>query len=241
MTHAGVRPQVYDEANRWGTAMNRQRFEAFSDGIFAIVATLLVLDIRVPVLQTVNSGSLWRALFTLWPQYLAYVTSFLVVGIYWLNHHSVSHYVRVFDRRLAWQNLLFLMAVAFIPFPTAVMAKYGELPAGVLFYGFVLLLCAVLGNAMWLYIVRNGYLDETITPRDIARASRIYAAGGVIYLLALGLAPFDPRVSVVLYALMAIFYLFRGGLEHRVHKRSSVIEEHLTASAPRSETARSDR
>src|SRR5947209_3878508 len=222
--------------------MNRQRFEAFSDGIFAIVATLLVLDIRVPVLQAVNSASLWKALFTLWPQYLAYVTSFLVVGIYWLNHHSVSHYVKTFDRRLAWQNLLFLMAVAFIPFPTAVMAKYGELPAGVLFYGLVLLVCAVLGNTMWIYIVRNGYLNETITAEDIARATRRYAAGAVIYVAATALALVLPRVSVVLYAVMAIFYLFRGGLERApVNPPSATIEEHITSSTRSSEAARSDR
>lgn len=202
--------------------MNRQRFEAFSDGIFAIVATLLVLDIRVPILQTVNSASLWRALFQLWPQYLAYVTSFLVVGIYWLNHHSVSHYLRVFDRRLSWRNLLFLLTVAFIPFPTAVIAKYGDVPAGVLFYGAVLLVSAVLSNLMWVYIVRNGYLDESlITRRDIARATRRYAAGAVIYILALAIAPFAPRISIVLYALMAIFYLFFGGLDRGVKAGST--------------------
>ncbi|MBV9272177.1 MAG: DUF1211 domain-containing protein [Candidatus Eremiobacteraeota bacterium] len=195
--------------------MNRQRFEAFSDGVFAIVATLLVLDIRVPVLRTMDSPSLWRALFELWPTYLAYVTSFLVVGIYWLNHHSVSHHVRTFDRRLAWQNLLFLMALAFIPFPTAVMAQYGEVPAAVLFYGFVLLLCALFGNAMWLYIIRSGYLDDGITRQDIRRATRTYAAGAVIYVIAIALAFIAPRVSIVLYAVMAGFYLFRGGLEQR--------------------------
>lgn len=211
--------------------MNRQRFEAFSDGVFAIVATLLVLDIRVPVLQAVNSASLWRALFQLWPQYLAYVTSFLVVGIYWLNHHSVSHYVRVFDRRLTWRNLLFLMTVAFIPFPTAVIAKYGDVPAGVLFYGAILLISALMSNLMWMYIVRNGYLDETmITPGDIARASRKYAAGAVIYVVALAIAPFAPRISIVLYALMAIFYLFPGGLERNViPSRTGSVEEHITS------------
>lgn len=210
--------------------MNRQRFEAFSDGVFAIVATLLVLDIRVPVLQTVNSASLWRALFLLWPQYLAYVTSFLVVGIYWLNHHSVSHYVRIFDRRLTWRNLLFLMTVAFIPFPTAVIAQYGDVPAAVLFYGFVLLVSAVLSNLMWMYIVRNGYLDETmITAGDVARASRRYAAGAVIYVVALAIAPFAPRISIVLYALLAIFYLLPGGLERNViPARTGGVEEHIT-------------
>lgn len=194
--------------------MNKARFETFSDGVFAIVATLLVLDFHVPELRVVNSAALWSALAALWPHYLAYATSFLVVGIYWLNHHSMSHYVRYCDRRLMWRNLLFLMTVAFVPFPTMIIAQYGDVPAGVLFYGLILFISSLMVNLMWRYIVRNGYLDESlIGADDIRRAGRRYAVGAIIYVVAIGLAPFAPRISILLYALLAIYYLLPGGLE----------------------------
>src|SRR5438309_2347496 len=103
--------------------MTTGRLEAFSDGVFAVAITLLVLDIRPPA--DVRDGTeLWRRLGDLWPHYAAYVVSFLVIGIVWVNHHAVLELIREVDRQFAFLNLLLLMSVALIPFATAVLADY---------------------------------------------------------------------------------------------------------------------
>ncbi|MFE5588155.1 TMEM175 family protein [Kitasatospora sp. NPDC056531] len=98
------------------------RVEAFSDGVFAIAITLLILDIKVP--KVGENGSLWQALGQQWPSYAAYVVSFLVIGIMWVNHHQVFSYVARVDRPLMFLNLLMLMVVAAVPWPTAMLAEY---------------------------------------------------------------------------------------------------------------------
>ena len=96
--------------------------EAFSDGVFAIAITLLILDIKVP--KVAPDQHLWSALGQQWPSYAAYVVSFLVIGIIWLNHHTMFGYVARVDRGLVVINLLLLLVVAAIPWPTALMAEY---------------------------------------------------------------------------------------------------------------------
>jgi uncharacterized membrane protein len=96
--------------------LSTSRTEAFSDGVFAIAATLLVLELKVP---HVEPGGLWDALLEQWPSYATYVVSFLIIGIIWVNHHAVMERIRRVNRRLLFMNLVFLMVVAVIPFPTA--------------------------------------------------------------------------------------------------------------------------
>src|ERR687886_2911700 len=103
--------------------MTTGRLEAFSDGVFAVAITLLVLDIQPPSDARTQSG-LWRALGDLWPHYAAYAVSFLIIGIVWVNHHAVLALIARVDRGLAFLNLLLLMAVALIPFATALLAEY---------------------------------------------------------------------------------------------------------------------
>ncbi|WP_052372699.1 TMEM175 family protein [Amycolatopsis taiwanensis] len=98
------------------------RVEAFSDGVFAIAITLLILEIKVPSAD--EHGGLWRALGAQWPSYAAYVVSFLIIGIMWVNHHQLFSYVARVDRTLMFLNLLLLMVVAAVPFPTAMLAEY---------------------------------------------------------------------------------------------------------------------
>ena len=103
--------------------MTTGRLEAFSDGVFAVAITLLVLDIHPPT-DARGGSDLWRRLGDLWPHYAAYVVSFLVIGIVWVNHHAVLELIREVDRRFAFLNLLLLMSIALIPFATALLADY---------------------------------------------------------------------------------------------------------------------
>src|SRR5205823_4134021 len=105
---------------RRGEPMTPGRTEAFSDGVFSIAATLLVLDLKVPAVN----GDLLPALWRLWPAYASYAVSFLTIGIIWMNHHTIFAHLRRVDRRLQVLNLILLLIVALIPFPTSILATY---------------------------------------------------------------------------------------------------------------------
>ena len=105
-----------------GNGRDTNRLEAFSDGVIAIAITLLVLEIRVP--EAHGAAELWRALRELWPAYLGYLISFLIIGIMWANHHTIFRYINRTDHYLVVINLLLLLCIAFIPFPTALLAEY---------------------------------------------------------------------------------------------------------------------
>ena len=127
------------------------RLETFSDGVFAIAATLLVLEITIP---NPLHGSLGSELLHLWPSYLAYATSFITIGIIWVNHHSIFELVERADRRLLFINTFFLLDIAFIPFPTKLVAHYLQKPgerSAVFGYAGTLLVMAVVYNIWWRY------------------------------------------------------------------------------------------
>jgi uncharacterized membrane protein len=180
------------------------RVEAFSDGVFAIAITLLILEVRTP------EGPLGDALLHLWPSYLAYVTSFLTIGIIWLNHHSIFDKVAAADRTLLLINTLFLMVVAFIPFPTRVVAEHlrgADERAATLLYGLTFVLLAVMFDLLWLYVSRGRRLIREDVPQaavdDITRSYRpglpLYA-GGTLLVLA------SPLAAVGVFLGLATFF-----------------------------------
>ena len=191
--------------------MNTSRTETFSDGVFAIAATLLVLELKVP---QVEPGGLSVALLERWPSYATYVVSFLTIGIIWVNHHAVMDRIRNVNRRLLFMNLVFLMAVAAIPFPTALLADYLQvghderLAAAV--YGGTMAVMGVSLGAMWAYVVlsNNLLLHEGVDPRRARRSLWIFASGSPLYLLAIGVSLLNARLALAIYALLALFYLF---------------------------------
>jgi uncharacterized membrane protein len=137
------------------------RLETFSDGVFAIAATLLVLEISV---ETANGRDLGSELLRIWPSYLAYVMSFLTIGVIWINHHHCVSLIARVDRPFLFINTLLLLVVSFIPFPTKLVAQYLQKPgeeSAVLAYSATLLLMAVLYNVWWHYARRNRRLTGT--------------------------------------------------------------------------------
>jgi len=132
------------------------RTEAFSDGVFAVAITLLVLDIRVPLTAFDN---LWRAIIDQWPAYLGYATSFVTIGGIWLAHHGVFRRLQYANSRVMQINLLLLMAVTFLPFPTRLVAQAiqdeNAERAAVIFYGLTLLAISVLFSALWGTVARD--------------------------------------------------------------------------------------
>ena len=190
------------------------RLEAFSDGVFSIAATLLVLEF------TVTSGrDLDTQLLHLWPAYLAYATSFLTIGIIWINHHYCVEQMARANRTLMFLNLLLLLTVAFLPFPTRLVAQYlqktGERSA-VYAYDGTLVLMAVIYNIWWRYASTGRRLIAENVPDSGVRAiTRAFNPGVPMYGAVFLVAVWSPLASVALTFAIAAFYLPSAALFDR--------------------------
>jgi uncharacterized membrane protein len=192
------------------------RLETFSDGVFAIAATLLVLEIGV---SRPLARPLGDELQQLLPSYLAYATSFLTIGIIWVNHHAVFERIGRVDRPLMFVNTLFLMVVSFIPFPTRLVAEFlskaGEREA-TLAYACTMTLMAVLYNALWTYASRGRRLIGPAVPQErVDEITRSFAPGVPSYAVALGLTFVSPVASIALLLALALFYVPSAALWSR--------------------------
>jgi uncharacterized membrane protein len=189
--------------------MDTRRAEAFSDGVFAVAITVLVFNL----LSITLGKHPYRDLAHAWPEYFAYVVSFLTIGIMWMNHHTVLGHISRVDRPVLVINLLLLMGVVAIPFPTALVAKQlqhsGGAPAAVS-YGLVMILISFGFAGLWIYVVTHAErLGGQAQPEALRRSIPgftggllVYAAGTVI--AAVGL----PVVALIIYGLLAVYYLF---------------------------------
>jgi uncharacterized membrane protein len=189
------------------------RIEAFSDGVFAIAITLLIIEIGVPHLEDEPPGTtLPQALVGLWPSYLGYVISFLQIGVIWANHHNRFRFIERSDHGLLFLNILFLMCVAFIPFPTALLAEYLESTAseretaGVIYAG-TLAVTAVFFTLLWLYAAANRLVDRNLDSSLVRAMTRRYLLGTVAYLLVFVLAYVNVAASLILIVILALLFV----------------------------------
>src|SRR5690348_8544495 len=164
--------------------MRTNRVEAFSDGIFAIAATLLVLDLAVPAREEATRAGLAAALGHEWPSYFAYLVSFLVIGIIWVNHHTVFSTVRRVDRLVMFANLGLLLVVSAIPFPTRLLAEYltddANSHAAAAVYSATMLAMGTAFSLLWLVITRDsGLLHEHLDPAASRAALRRFGVGNI--------------------------------------------------------------
>lgn len=189
------------------------RVEAFSDGVFAIAITLLVLEIRVPdPAVTAQGRTLVAALRQLWPSYVGYVLSFVTIGIMWANHHSLFHYIKRTDRYFVLINVAFLMTIAFLPFPTALLAAYLPVPDGrtaaVAAYSGTLVCIALAYNALWWYAIWDDrLLEPSVNRRAVDTITRRYRLGPISYGVSFGLAFVNVWASLAVHAVLAGLYL----------------------------------
>src|SRR5262249_40107493 len=173
------------------------RIEAFSDGVFAIAITLLILDVHVP---TVVQGPLGVALRRQWPTYVAYLISFSFIGIMWVNHHRLFNHIRRSDNGLLFLNLLLLLGVSVVPFPTALIPAYyyapGKTLAAAVFNGTYVLI-AIFFNILWRHIVTSGLLDPA-TQQSAEAISRQYVFGPISYLVCFALTWVSVPASLIM-------------------------------------------
>ena len=190
------------------------RMEAFSDGVFAIAATLLVLEFTVTTDQDLQSQ-----LLHLWPSYLAYLTSFITIGIIWMNHHHAVSLLGRTDRTFLFVNNLLLLTVAFLPFPTKLVAQFlqsDDEKAAALAYAATFVLMAAMHQVWWQYARRTRRLIAAGTPDSALQAvDRAYLPGVAMYGTVFVVAFFSPLAAVLLTFAIAAFYLPSAALFDR--------------------------
>jgi uncharacterized membrane protein len=190
--------------------VSTNRLEAFSDGVFAIAITLLVLELNVP-----EGEHLWEQLKDQWPSFAAFFVSFWVIGIIWVNHHGVLDHLARADRGVLYLNLLLLFTVVFIPFPTALLAEHlreGETDyiAALIYSGSFFAMGLAFG-VLWEYITRHRTrLGVELTDDEVRRLSRSFQLGVPIYAIAVATSFISPAVVLVIIGLLAVYYAVAG-------------------------------
>jgi uncharacterized membrane protein len=196
--------------------------EAFSDGVFAIAITLLVLDIAIPSAEEHDIG---RALIDQWPVYLAYLVSFASIGSAWLSHTTITEYLGRADSILLRLNLLLLFFVSLLPLPTRMISEYVDHTSAerlaVTAYGINLLAIAALTSALWHYALSEGLIAGTVGAADVRALTSKLTPSLAFYGVAIGVGLALPRVAVVLYLVIALYVMvpFRTVLRHVRHRR----------------------
>jgi uncharacterized membrane protein len=181
------------------------RVLALSDGLFAIIITLLVLEVHVPELT--QGHSLNQALRELRPSLIAFVISFILAGMYWVGHRDLFALIRRTDRGLVWLNILYLLPLCLLPFGAGLLGRYDREPVALRIYGLLLVLIAVMRAVIWLYATnRPQLLWQRLDARQRRAGLAINLYPGLIYLLAFLLAKRAPGVSLMIYAGMPLLY-----------------------------------
>jgi uncharacterized membrane protein len=198
-----------------------RRIEAFSDGVFAIAITLLVVELPFP---HAHAGELGSALADRWASFAAYAVSFVTIGIAWMHHHAVFSQIRHVDRPLAVLNLLLLMSIAILPFTTDLLGDYIEQSddaalATTVFSG-SWTFATVWMTAIWMYACRHDLLDEDVRPAGARRLGTYLRATVVLYVVFTLIALVSPIACLALYSAAAVFFLWRS--DHHALEREVV-------------------
>ena len=191
-------------------SLTTQRLETLSDGVIAIAATLLVLEIGRVHLHR-NQG-LFDAIVDRWPSYVAYLVSFTVIGLIWVAHHTMFERISSVDRPLLFLNLALLLGIGFIPWPTSVLADFirdGGTNASVAtaLYSFTMTLIGIVFVAMWAHLARHPeHTTAAVTDVQLRRSMRLAAVSPVVYGVTIGLAFVSPYICLVIYGLLAVYF-----------------------------------
>ncbi|MEO6797078.1 MAG: TMEM175 family protein [Candidatus Dormibacter sp.] len=190
--------------------MSKGRVEAFSDGVFAVAATLLIFNIQI---DKTAPGGLLAALLAAWPKYAAYVASFLTIGVMWMNHHGLFERIARLNRPLLLLNLLLLMAIVFLPFSTSLLGSNIQVPRdaniAASFYGLNAFVIAVFFSSVWIYALAHPDLLRPDVDREAAtRSWPRFSVGLVVYLACVPLGLLSPIAVVIVCAGIAVYYIF---------------------------------
>lgn len=190
---------------------SKSRVEAFSDGIFAIIITLLVLEIKVPHIGEHGSGlELLNALMELFPKFIGWIISFFTIAVIWVNHHKILKQIRQLDNGIFWLNAFLLLWCTFIPFPTAVLGDYPDNQTSVVFYGLVMSLMALSFSLIRFYAIRKkGVLDESVDLPEFKKGTTYSVLfGPVMYLIGVASGFIHPYLAFAVYIVIPVYFIF---------------------------------
>ena len=205
--HRPLAPAKGEERAKELLARSRDpgRVLALTDGVFAIIMTLLVLNIRVP--QLIRGEDLAHALFQVWPNLVVFVTSFVLTGLYWVGHRDMFTLVRGVDRGLVWLNILYMLPVALVPFAASLLAEYSHDALAIRIYGLLLVLISLMRLLLWYYIgSRHGILHEQVDRRTLWTGAAAAIVPALLYIIAMLFADLAPYVSLGIYFTLPLLY-----------------------------------
>ena len=209
--------------------LTTERISAFSDGVFSIAITLLVLNLRIPTIPSnvpSYADKVLDQLRTQWPNLLSYILSFVIIGIYWIAHHNMFHYIKRSNRPFLWINILLLMCVAFIPFPAGLLGQYPTQPISVIIYASSLILTNLMLSLLWWYATSNHRLvDQDIDPHFVRTVNRRNMTAPVVYLVSIGLSFLSPLASLIVFFLFPLYYIFPSHIDLHLTPTSRTKEE----------------
>src|SRR5262245_40027444 len=194
------------DRKRYERIHDPQRLIALSDGVFAIVLTLMVLEIQVPELT--DETRLRSALEAIWPSFVAVLISFAIVGISWMAHRDLFGMLRLTDRNLIWLNLIYLLPLSMVPFGAALLARYSSQKVALVLYGVLVIVMALTRLAIWLYATNRPHLlHEPIDARSRQIGVVIVLVPLAMYIAAIVFAGINTRVSVAIFAAVPVLYV----------------------------------
>ena len=207
------------------------RISAFSDGVFSIAITLLVLNLQIPKGIT-SLDDLLPKLQALWPNLMSYILSFVIIGIYWIAHHNMFHYIKRSNRAFLWINILLLMCVAFIPFSAGLLGQFSFIKQPLLaqvaeiIYASNLILTNLMLSLLWWYATSNHRLvDQDIDPHFVRVVNRRNMTAPVVYLVSIGLSFLSPLASLIVFFLFPLYYIFPSHIDLHLTPTSRNKEE----------------
>ena len=192
--------------------LSTSRLEAFSDGVFAIAITLLIIEIKVPTHDDLENQSLLHYIWQQWPKYFAYFLSFLIIGIYWANHHYLFKLFKKTDHVFNLLNVFFLMTIAFLPYPTGVLGDYiitaEHAKSAVSFYAFAIWLPAFAWLLIWLYARhKRRIVDHRLTDRFVTALTQQYYLSNLFYISAFLISFYSAVLSITICVGLTLLYL----------------------------------
>jgi len=195
-----------------GFEITTSRLEALSDGVFAIAITLLIIEIKVPSHEDLKGQTLLNYILHQWPKYFAYILSFVMIGIYWANHHYLFKLFRRTNHVFNLLNVFFLMTISFLPYPTGVLGDYIIIPEhekdAVTFYAFAIWMPAFAWLAMWLYARhKRRIIDHALTTRFLKTLTLQYILSNVLYISAFLVSLISPVASILICVGLTLLYL----------------------------------
>jgi uncharacterized membrane protein len=202
--------------------MNKVRLENFSDGVFAIAVTLLVLNIKIPDAKNLDNHQLTQRVLDSIPQLLTFGFSFMVIGVFWVAHQRISSMTKLVDSRLLWLNVVYLMFIAIMPYPAALLAENPFLTVSILVYSGTLFAIGSMHFILLRHIYSTPNIKNEIFTEEVYQSYlRAGVTGPTIYILSAAFSFVHPYVSFALIISSLVFYIFFSGrrLEHKLMPR----------------------